>query len=52
MGFFREVFSKAGIVTVVEEGRLVFFVSYGELSACLANIRLVAIRANQLVYHR
>jgi hypothetical protein len=52
MGFFREVFSKTGIITVVEEGRLVFFVSYVELSAGLTDIRLVAIGANQLVYPR
>jgi hypothetical protein len=46
MGFFGEVFGKAGNVTVVDEGRLVFFVSYGELSACLTDIRFVAIGAN------
>jgi hypothetical protein len=52
MGSSREVFSKAGIVTIVEEGRFVFFVSYGELAAGLSDIRLVAIGANQLVYPR
>jgi hypothetical protein len=51
-GLLREVFGKGRDVTVVEESRLVFFVTYGELAAGPADIRLVAIGANQLIHPR
>ena len=52
MGFFDQVLCKTGGTAVVAKRCLMFFVPCGELSSCLSDIRLVAIRASQFVYTR
>jgi hypothetical protein len=49
-GFFGQMFCKTGGIAVVAKRCLEFFVPCGELSACLSDIRLVAIRASQFIY--
>jgi hypothetical protein len=45
-----EVFGKFGGATVFVPGGLVLSVTGGELSPCLSDIRLVAVRASEFVY--
>ena len=52
MGFFIEVFGKAGSVIVVAKVGHVFFIAGGELSPSLSDICLVAFGAVKFVYPR
>jgi hypothetical protein len=50
VGFFGQVFCKAGGIAVVEESCLMLFVPCEELSASLSDVRPMTIRANQFIY--
>jgi hypothetical protein len=43
------MFGKAIVLVIVAEGGFVFFVPYGEPSACLTNISFITIRAGEFV---
>ena len=50
--FLREVFGKVGGAIVIVPGIFVLSVSFGKLSTCLSNIRLLAVRASEFIHSR